>query len=232
MSTGFWISRANAAGTARLSGSEVLLSPAPTGVIYPDEPLGSRIETPDGRLVVQQPAQDARVRSWVWKGYPGYMQPYVALWNILEGTRSSLRKAQGGTPYVYLRDDVTGRFYRHYIYNGVVVSADSSSITVAGTPWTGLDFTGYISEVMTGTGIGQVRAIVSISNNNKINITPNWSVNPVATDTFTVRGRVDDWFRVRVVGVTRKVAEGGGYVRYEETRLEFCVEDVAWNQLG
>lgn len=232
MSTGFWIARANAAGTARLSGSEVLLSPAPVAVAYPDEPLGSRTETPDGRLIVQQPAQDARVRSWIWRGYPGYMQSYVALWDILEGTRSRLRKAQGGTPYIYLKDDVTGRLYRHYTYNGIVASADSSSITVSGTPWAGLDYTGYICEVMTGTGIGQVRAITSISGSNKINITPNWSVNPAAADTFTVRGRVDDWFKVRVVGVTRKVADGGGYVRYESTNLDFVIEDTAWNQLG
>lgn len=232
MSTGFWIARATADGTSRISGSEVLLSPAPVSVVYPDEPLGSRIETADGRLIVQQPAQDARVRSWVWRGYPGYMTAYVALWDLLEGTRSSLRKAQGLTPYTYLKDDVSGRFYKHTTYNGTVSAHTDTTVSVSGTPLTASAHIGHVIEIVSGAGMGQTRTVVS-NTTSAFTVDAAWTTHPTdSTGTFVVRGRINDWFKVRVVGATRKVADGGGYVRYETTSLDFVVEDATWNQLG
>lgn len=43
-----------------------------------------------------------------------------------------------------------------------------------------------------------------------------------------------DWFRCRIVGVERRMREGGatGLVVYDQTRLEFVVDDVNYNDLG
>ena len=43
-----------------------------------------------------------------------------------------------------------------------------------------------------------------------------------------------DWFRCRVVNIERRMREGGatGLVVYAETRLEFVIEDSAYNDLG
>lgn len=224
MANGFWIAVDNGSG-ARVSASDTMLSPAPVDVNYPGEPAGTRIDTADGRLIVQQPAADARVREWIWKGYPADFAPYLALWNNLERLRSSLRKDAGASPYIWVKDNITGQLYYHDLYpSGVLISSsDATHLSIATTPWSASAYIGYTVEVLTGTGAGQLRTVTA-NTNQQLTVTPAWTVQPGA-GLFTVRGRAQEWFRARVVGAVRKVRDGGGAVRFDETRFQFVIED-------
>lgn len=99
----FWIAFAQANGT-RDTATERRLSPAPTRVVYPTDPLGKRHEIPNGSVVLQQPLRDPRIRQWVWEGYPEWYWPYRALWSVIEPLRSRYRYQSGNSAYIWVRD--------------------------------------------------------------------------------------------------------------------------------
>ena len=227
---GFYVSRATNKPTS-MTVMETLLAPSPVAVDYPQEPLGARLQTADGRLIVQQPALDNRPRAWVWRGYPGWMTSYQTLFDTLENLRSRLRKGTSGSAYIWIKDDVTNLLYRHYTATGSVSSATSDTLTVSGTPFTGLTLADMYVEIMAGTGLGEFKKIVS-NTSSQLTVASNWTVTPTNGATWAVRGRVNDWFKARVIEISRRLRDDGGQPRYEETRLVFVIEDAAWNGLG
>lgn len=227
----FFLAKADNAG-ARIAASEVQVSPGPTRVEYPTEPLGSIVDTADGNVVKQQPVKDPRRRAWVWLGYPGWFTNYQTLWTLLEGHLSKFRKAEGAlTPYIYIKDTETKLLRRRVTDPGTATAGAASTITDTGKAWTVNAYTGYVVELIQGTGAGQVRTIQS-NTATALTVSPNWSVNPTAGTKYAVRGFVDDWFRARVLEVSQKLRDDGGLVRYDETKLVFVIDDATWNALG
>lgn len=226
---GFYISRANSAGS-RLSSSDTLLSPAPTYVKYPVEALGKIIETSDGKAIQQQPTYDNRQRSWVWTNYFDAVPGYTTLWNTLTALRSRARKEAGAvTPYVYVKDDSTARLRRKVIQNGTATAGGSNTLTDSGGAFP--TYTDYIIEIIDGQGAGQVRTVLS-NTSTQITVSENWSVNPNSTSVYQIRGWVDDWFRARVLDVSRDMREDRGTIIYATTTFTFVIDDVNYNDLG
>lgn len=121
----FYIAYANADGTRNVA-TEFMLRPAPSRVVYPVDPTGSRVPTVGGTTIVQQPSVDNRIREWIWEGYPGWMADYQALWAAIEPLRSRYRKmaSSSNSPYVYLRETETG-LLRTISVSGTTVTSTS-----------------------------------------------------------------------------------------------------------
>jgi hypothetical protein len=108
---GFWVAHADPTTGAIDLATATELHPGPSRFLYPEERTGSRIETADGAVVVQQFSTDQRLRSWVWENYPGWEVNYQALWRLLEPLRGRYRLLAGATtPYCYLKEDESGLF--------------------------------------------------------------------------------------------------------------------------
>jgi hypothetical protein len=105
---GFFIAYSDSTG-ARDPLTEVELSPRPARVIYPEESRATMIETTGGSVVVQYQSQDPRTRTWQWENYPADYAAYMTLWSIIQPLASRYRKLAGDqTPYVWLKEDMTG----------------------------------------------------------------------------------------------------------------------------
>ena len=142
--------------------------------------------------------------------------------------RSRYRLEAGAvTPYIWLKDEVTGELRKEVSIAGTGTAA-STTLTDGTAPFPGSDgCKGYQVQLITGTGAGQLRTVSS--NTTTVLTVPSWSGS--GSVTYAVRGRVADWFRARVLGLTRTVP-AGGIVKYEQTRLEFVIDDSAFNYLG
>lgn len=68
---------------------------------------------------------------------------------------------------------------------GTVSTATSTSISVAGSPWTIAQFNGADIKITGGPGAGQVREITT-STSNTINISSAWSTTPTSSSTFVI----------------------------------------------
>jgi hypothetical protein len=70
---------------------------------------------------------------------------------------------------------------------GTTVSATTTTLTVAGTPWVANAWVGYYVKITGGTGMGQVRVVIS-NTTNTITISQPWSAfnQPDGTSTFMV----------------------------------------------
>lgn len=121
----FFIAGANTDGSRNVA-TEVSLTPRPTRVEYPVEPLGTVIPVL-GSAVVQQPIADNRIRSWIWEGYPGWMPAYQTLWTTLQPLRSRYRVLAGLSPYVYLRDTESTAFRS--------VAIGANAVVTESFPW-------------------------------------------------------------------------------------------------
>jgi hypothetical protein len=228
---GYHIAIADASGN-RVTASERQLSPGPTRVDYPTEAAGSLLETPDGRVIQQQPLKDNRRRSWIWEGYPGWLVTYQDLWSVLESLLSQYRKNYGAaTPYVYVKEDVTGELTRLVTYAGTATAGGATTLTDSSQTWTTNALTGYEVEIVEGTGAGQIRTIAS-NTGTVLTVTDSWSTNPASGSKYAVRGQVSDWFRVRVIDAHRTPAASDRLNTYEETRVVFVIDDSAFNDLG
>lgn len=222
---------ADSAG-AMVTASQTVLSPSPTRVEYPVDIAGSVVETASGVVVVQQPSKDPRRRAWIWQGYPGWWSRTADLWDQLTPLRSKTRISAGqGSPYVYLKDTETGLFRRQVLVPGTATAGAAGTMTDSGQSWVTNAYAGYYVEILSGTGPGQRRKILS-NTGTVLTITPNWGVNPASGSKYNILGWVDDWFQVRVVNVARKLRDDGGLVKYDEIRLEFAVTDANWNATG
>ena len=229
----FYFSKASSAGT-RLNSSDTLISPAPTYVTYPEEALGQILETADGIPVFQQGNKDGRVRRWVWQGYRENVPGYPALWNNLLSLRARhLKEAGAVTPYVFLKETDTKRLRRRDRYTGTATSGGASTLTNSGASFPGSNgLAGYMVYLIDGQGAGQFATIAS-NTGTQITISGTWSINPNSTTKYEIVGWVDDWFRCRVLDVSRIVDDTPtNPPTYRETILTFCIDDVAFNDLG
>lgn len=209
-------------------GFEQQLSPAPTVVNYPDGLNGDRVETPDGMLILQQPTKDSRSRQWVWRGYPGMLVPYEKQFQRLQAFRARYRQEAGQSPYVWVRDSTTKRLRRRASVTATVTASGSTATTIQLTSGTTV-ISDAVVEVISGTGVNQIRNVTSMTS--MVLTVPTLTTIPNGA-TVRITGWVDDWFRVRVLDVSRKLRDEGGNVRYETTTLEFVIDDTQYNDLG
>lgn len=226
-------------GTTRIVGSERPLSPAPTRVSYPSEPLGARLETPDGRLIVQQPAKDNRVRTWYWDNYPGFLTQYEMQYQYLVGLRSRYRQdGSRQSPFIFVQDTSTKRLRRRVVEIRLLSTGGSSTSVLIDdlATMTVNKYAGATLEVLdsgaggSGTGAYQRASIVSNTSNQLVLFGTLTTVPTAAKVAITYW--VDDWFRARVIDVGRDLRDDGGNVRYKETRFSFVIDDAAYNDLG
>jgi hypothetical protein len=235
--TGFWIAVADNTG-ARVSGSELRLSPGPVAVDYAPDLLGSIRETAGGRAIVQQPSKDPRRREWIWKQYPGFSDAFIRQYRLLEALRSRYRVSQGLSPYVYLFDGTTSLFRRRVEELVTIAGSGNTSTVLSLSPspaWAdtledaSIEIAGS-AVGGSGTGAGQLRSLAS---NTAGTLTVNTAFQTIPNGAMAVVSYwVTDWFRVRVLQVSRKLRDDGGNVRYDETKLVFVVDDPTWNALG
>lgn len=210
---GYWLATADADGN-RISGSELLLQPGPSRVDYVQEPGGELVETTDGGLVHQQPSLDNRRRTWEWNNFDGNMSAYQRVWPVLDASRSRYRKESGLSPYVWLKEDVTGGLVRRQTWTGTVSAASNFSATMGSAPPAG---------VVGGALIvaGQVRAILGVGGTT-ITVGDAFSGSP--SGDAVILYTAADWFRARILEVSRKTADGS-MVRYEGSRIVFVIDD-------
>lgn len=227
---GFFISKADQNG-ARISAADRELTPGPGKVEYPHEPAGDLLNTVDGRVIQQQPIKDGRLRAWVWRGYPGWLQTYKSLWLALEPLRSRYRKEYGAaTPYIYVKEDVTEELKRLVTYTGTATAASGTTLTDTTQNWTTNALIGYELEIVQGLGAGQIRTVAS-NTATVLTLTLPWSVQPDTSSKYVVRGKVSDWFRARAIEVSRSVMSER-LLTYEETRFVFVIDDPSFNYFG
>jgi hypothetical protein len=158
------------------------------------------------------------------------------LWDQLTPLRSKSRVAYGTSPYVYVKDTETGLLRRQVTVAGTATAGGATTLTDGTQTWTTNAYasaapTNFTVELISGTGAGQRRNIVS-NTGTVLTVNTAWSVNPAAATTYAINGWVDDWFKVRVLDVARELRSDGGLVKYEQIRVEFSMEDAAWNNLG
>lgn len=220
----FYIATADATG-ALIATSALMLQPAPGRVEYADGPAGSILETDDGSVVQQQPNADGRTRAWLWLDYPTNQAGYQRIWPVLEGLRSRYRVAMGLSPYVYLKEDVAKGLRKRV---QLTVSASASGFT--------LTTTGLAAGALVGGSVtlnGQIRGILD---NTTTTITVGDAFVGATSGLATITYFAHDWVRVRVLQVSRKLADDQGAIRWGETRLVFVIDDAAavnpWNDLG
>lgn len=229
----FYVSKANSAGL-RLSSSDTLLSPGPTYVTYPAEALGEILQTADGVQVAQQPNKDGRVRKWVWTGYRDTVGGYLPLWDLLLSLRArSLKQAGAQTPYVYLKDDTTKRLRRRVSYTGTATATGASTLTDTGKTFpTPNGLAGYKVYIIDNKAAGQWGTIAS-NTATQVTINGTWGATPDTTSKYEIVGWSDDFFRCRVLDVSRKIREEASNPPiFEETTLTFVIDDPAYNDIG
>ena len=230
---GFWIARADPSG-AMIVASQLQLSPGPTSVTYPTDPAGSLLETIDGNVIQQVPNQDARRYVWTWTGYPYWQVGYQQVWDTLISLRSRNRKMFGASPFIYVKDDVSGRLRWLDVHNGTATGAGQTTTKLVDTSqaWTVNAFAGYDVEIISGTGQGQISTILS-NTATALTLASTWASAPVAgSSVYSIHKYIDDWFQARVLEVSRQTQDNGGDPRYVSTRFAFVVEDPRYNTLG
>lgn len=227
---GFWIARADATG-AKIAASEMLLPMSPTRVDYPVEALGTLLETADGNVVQQQMNKDGRRRAWVWENYRDTVVGWEDLWNQLLNLRSRhLIEGGAATPYVYLKENESRRLRRRSSVAGTATSGGATTLTDTGLTMTTNEFqNGWIS-IVDGTGVGQTRKI--ISNTTTAFTVAAWAVNPNNTSKYEAQVMINDWFRCRVLDVSRKTQDRGGPTQFVESSLVFVIDDPTYNDIG
>lgn len=223
----FWLAAADADG-ARIVGTEERLAPGPSSVDYPRDPSGSILETGAGRVIRQVPYTDPRKRAWVWQLLPkgGRYARYDQLFRRLTPLVSRVRREQGLSPWIWLRDTETGGLGNWSYVSGTATSTTATTLVDSSKNLTENAYQNGVIEVVSGTGAGQRRSIVS-NTATEFTVTPEWSTIPTGA-TYSVAMKIDDWIRVRVLSVQETVG-GYGTLRHEQVRMEWVIDDPAFN---
>lgn len=102
----FWMAAANTNHTIN-SGSIFALDPNPTFPDYGDR-LKYSFHESEGKVIKQRSTKNATKKRWVWKNYRPdilkYENQYWTLFNMQEHINVYINS---GSPYVYLKEDVT-----------------------------------------------------------------------------------------------------------------------------
>jgi hypothetical protein len=211
---GFWIATADTSG-ARITTSDLELQPGPSLIEYPTDSAGSILDTVDGNAIHQQPSRDGRRRVWVWSGYPHNQAGYLRVWPVLLSLRSRYRAEAGLSPYVFLKEDITGGLRRRQSDTGTG-SATGFTLTDGTASWTANAFQGGFVVVA-----GQSRAVLA---NTATTITVGDAFVGSPSGTYVINYFTADWFRVRVLEVSRH-PKPERTLQYESTRIQFVVDD-------
>lgn len=103
------------------SGTITNIHPHPITVDYPATFEKTTLKSKDGNAVVQRGSVDTRMRKWIWSGVTLTTPRYAKLFEQLLGLQVSLREqASSPSPWVYLKEDVTG---------------DLNKLTLSGQTW-------------------------------------------------------------------------------------------------
>lgn len=217
---GFYVANADATG-AIITASQLLLNPGPSFLDYPEGALGTRVET-EGTVIFQQPTLDNRVRSWIWQGYPANQVGFQNVWPQLEALRSATRVAMGFSPYTFLMETTSNLFRQLTITTGSG-SGSGFTFTVSGGGLTVNQFAGGFI-----TCVGQTR---SITTNDATTIHVPFAWNGSISGTFTVQYPTYNFYRVRVLDVSRRLDDKASVTRYSDARISFVVDDPASSSL-
>lgn len=227
----FYLSYSNSAGL-RLPSSDTMLTPAPSYTSYPEESLGSILETADSTPVIQVGNKDGRAREWVWVGYKDTVPGYTTLWDNLLTLRSRHRKEAGAqTPYVYLRDTETSKLRRRVTYTGnATATFNTTTLQNSAAPFPGSNaLAGYKVIFIDGQGAGQT-AYVATNTTTVLTLASTLALAPNATTRYLVVGYSNDWLKVRVIDVSRVQTQIPTLPpTFERTTLKFVIDDSAYN---
>lgn len=224
---GFWVALADS--THNKSAVEVQLSPAPSRVDYPSEPLGEIIETADGRVVTQQANRDPRRRGWVWTNFGPLIATYERQYRWLEGLRARQRQSEGQSPYIYVYDGTTNLLNKRQ-----ALSRPGASLNGARTIFTVADVSGTVVasqlvnatvDVYVGTETSaRQRTVITAATNTTLSVDPAIDASLTGTLNLKINYLEPYWWRVRVLDTMRTPLEAGN-MRYAESRLVFVIED-------
>jgi hypothetical protein len=224
---GFFVASADASGALIASSSE-LLAPGPADVDYPQQPAGRIVDTASGTRIKQLPPRDARPRAWVWNDLPSYRPSYVRFVQRLESLLGTTRLERGLSPYIYLKDTVSAEFRLWKFEAGTASSVSSSTLTDSTKAWAVNAFANGTVEIVSGTGAGQRRSILS---NTATQLTVSaWDTPPTGA-AYSILYQDSTWVRVRVLNVSKRVVAKRA-LSWDTIRLEFVIDDPAWNALG
>jgi hypothetical protein len=121
----FWYAEANADGS-RNAGTDTLILPAPTAPEY-GQRFPYTLQPTAGRAVRQRGKQKVDELKWVWKNYQPWVPRYETLYWTLFKNQAHIRKADGKSPYMYLKEDVTLNFGK---FNNTTKRIDSDWVRV------------------------------------------------------------------------------------------------------
>jgi hypothetical protein len=224
----FWVASADASG-ALIATSAELLSPGPSEVDYPQQPAGRIVDTSAGSRIKQLTPSDPRPRAWVWEMLPTYRASYVRFTKRLESLLGTSRRARGLSPWIYIKDEVTDDFRFLVHASAAATGATVNTLTDSIQNWAVNGLVNGTIEIVSGTGAGQRR---SIQSNTATQITVDaWGVQPVAGSVYSLEYSNPGWVRVRVLNVSKRPAAKRA-ISFESVRMEFVVDDPAWNALG
>lgn len=108
---GFWYARSNSNGT-RNAATETLILPSPTYPVY-SERFPYTIQKSAGRGIRQRVKLNPEEFRWVWENYRPTVPRYESLYWDLFNLQSHILEANGDSPYVWLKEDVTLNFGKY-----------------------------------------------------------------------------------------------------------------------
>lgn len=217
---GFWVCPSDANG-ARVNGAELQLSPGPKRVGYPTDVLGSLIETSGGNLIRQIPPKDARRRTWVWENLPLYQNRFLRFVGFLEAQVALTRQSQGLAPWVFLKDEETAAFQTWTYRAGTVTSSTSTTLVDSAQTWATNVVVDGVVAISTGVGAGQSRSV--LTNTATVLTVEAWTIPPGAGATYRLQYAVNDWVRVRVLGVIKSPTSRSG-ASYDSVTFDFVID--------
>lgn len=258
----FWVAASDANGSI-ISGSEQVLAPGPAEVDYPQPSAGRRSEGVTS-LVKQTPLRDPRTRTWVWRNLPRYagVPRYERMVHHLESLLSTTRLQRGLPRWVYLRDTETDDLRVWRYDSGTATATGTDFLKDASKAWTSNAARDGVVEIVSGTGQGQRRSVLS-NTGDTLTLSDAWTaVPPGGTagldggDFFAESYYGQSYFGDSHFGEDSGLAGAPYCLQYSdavwvrcrvltvakratnkalgwsELRMEFCIDDPNWNGHG
>lgn len=133
-------------------------------------------------------------KSWDTNQWAGY---YVRIFSgtgenqlrpIISNTSNTLTWSVAGTA-----PDTTSRYMIEGLDAGTASSSSSTSIVDSSKNWSVNRWANMMVTILSGTGAGQSRSIVS-NTTNTLTVTPAWNTNPDSTSVYKIQGDTDKLF--------------------------------------
>lgn len=114
---GIFLAESNPNGT-RDASTERTLWPRPTFVDYGDTRFRYKIHETDGGGVIQRSKKATGEFKWVWENYSPDIIRYQEQYEDLVSLQSHILRANGVSPYVWIKDDTTDEFSKYNLGTG------------------------------------------------------------------------------------------------------------------